>query len=381
MSKVRLGDICTIRKGTKVEQIEHNDDAIRFIQIEDLRNENNIKYCWPNKKYVVVNPNDLIIAWDGANAGTIGFGLNGAIGSTLAMIRLNINNLETRYVGLLLRSKFTYLRNNCTGATIPHISRKSLENIQIPLPPLETQKQIAQTLDTAAELLVMRKQQLAELDNLIKSTFYEMFGDPVMNEKGWDVVMLSDFYDDSRTSVKCGPFGSALKKDEYVEHGIPVWTMDNITKQGDFVDEVYLYITEEKYNDLENYNVKKNDIIISRAGTVGKMCVVISNYDKSIISTNLIRLRLNHKIVPLYIVKLIMTWGNRVCRLKTGDDGAFTHMNTGVLDNISFPYPPLTLQKKFAAIVNKIEEQKDLVKKAIDETQYLFDSLMSQYFD
>ncbi|TJY42917.1 restriction endonuclease subunit S [Cohnella pontilimi] len=271
--------------------------------------------------------------------------------------------------------------SNGATTTINQITKKMLDEIEVPLPTIGLQNQISKTLDVAADLLSLRKQQLAELDNLIKSTFCEMFGDPVTNSKGWNVVKLSEFYKDPKSSVKCGPFGSALKKEEYVEHGVPVWVMDNITKQGEFIDKIHLYVTEQKYVELEQYNVQKNDIIISRAGTVGKMCVVTANHDKSIISTNLIRLRLNEMLFPSFLVKLITIWGNRLSRLKKGNDGAFTHMNTGVLDNICFPYPPLSLQQKFASIEAKIEEQKTLVKKAIYETQLLFDSLMSKYFD
>ena len=299
----------------------------------------------------------------------------------IAIENIDEKRIFKPYIVHCIKSYSNYFNTQKRGATIQGINSGVLKSLEIPLPPLEIQRQIAKTLDTAAELLALRKQQLSELDNLIKSIFYDMFGDPVTNEKGWDVVKLSDFYEDSKTSVKCGPFGSALKKEEYVPNGVPVWVMDNITKQGDFIDKVYLCITEEKFNSLEGYSVKKGDIIISRAGTVGKMCVLTANYNKSIISTNLIRLRLNHELLPIYVVKLITIWGNRVCRLKTGDDGSFTHMNTGVLDTITFPYPPLSLQTQFASIVTKIEEQKALVKKAIDETQYLFDSLMSEYFE
>ena len=128
-----------------------------------------------------------------------------------------------------------------------------------------------------------------------------------------------------------------MKKEEYVREGIPVWVMDNISKQGDFKENVYLCITKEKFEKLKSYNVKKSDIIISRAGTVGKMCVVTADYEDSIISTNLIRLRLNQMLLPMYVVKLVTIWGSKISRLKTGNDGTFTHMNTGVLDNISFP--------------------------------------------
>lgn len=392
--KVKLGEIAEIQGGYAFKSSEFTKNEIPIIRIGNINGETvglDYSICYPkefwtrNQSYQI-KYDDILIAMSGATIGKIGKYLMNEpalLNQRVGLIRPMQLKLDSNFIYHYLKSdKFiNQILLLSVGCAQPNISTKQIGNIEIPLPPLETQKQIAITLDTVAELLAMRKQQLAELDNLIKSTFYEMFGDPVENEKGWEVVKLSDFYQDPKTSVKCGPFGSALKKEEYVESGIPVWVMDNITKNGEFICDVFLYITKEKYEELKSYNVKKNDIIISRAGTVGKMCVVTTDYDDSIISTNLIRLRLNNNLLPLYVVKLISTWGSKISRLKKGAEGSFTHMNTGVLDNIVFPYPPLEIQNHFASIVNQIENQKSLVKQSIDETQYLFDSLMSQYIE
>ena len=89
MEYVKLKDVFSIKKGKKVEQVEKSENTIRYIQIDDLRNNDNIKYCEKNERYVYAQERDIIIAWDGANAGTIGYGLNGAIGSTLALLTKN----------------------------------------------------------------------------------------------------------------------------------------------------------------------------------------------------------------------------------------------------------------------------------------------------
>ncbi|MBL0026902.1 MAG: hypothetical protein IPO98_18775 [Saprospiraceae bacterium] len=119
-----------------------------------------------------------------------------------------------------------------------------------------------------------------------------MFGDPKTNEKGFEIKNLTEFYINPKDGTKCGPFGSALKKDEYTERGIPVWTMDNILKTGEFNEFGCLFVSEEKHIELERYNARNGDIIISRAGTVGKMCIIKTEAKKSVISSNLIRLRI-----------------------------------------------------------------------------------------
>ena len=143
MEYITVKELFKITKGKKVEEIDYkNENSIRYIQIDDLRNNNNIKHCENINKYVIAKKEDIIIAWDGANAGTIGFGIEGAIGSTLAILRKENKEMDTEFCGLFLRSKSAYLREKCTGATIPHIQRTALEDIKIPKISLNKQIEI-----------------------------------------------------------------------------------------------------------------------------------------------------------------------------------------------------------------------------------------------
>lgn len=299
-----------------------------------------------------------------------------------SVLRTDNNIVKSKYVFYFMFFQHQcgvtqLLQNKTTG--IRNLQLKRYMNIMIPLPLLETQSKIADVLDKAKSLIDLRKKQIEKMDLLIKSKFIEMFGDPVTNPFGFETRCLREFYD-STDSIKCGPFGSALKKGEYVASGIPVWVMDNITKQGNFNDFVFLWITQEKYCELSSYKVRNGDVIISRAGTVGKMCVVNSKYDESIISTNLVRLRLGRDLVPLYFVFLITIFGNKICRFSTGQDGAFTHMNTTVLNSIQFPYPPISLQKKFVSFVESVEKHKLLQQQALNKMEMNYKSLMQEYF-
>jgi type I restriction enzyme S subunit len=136
----------------------------------------------------------------------------------------------------------------------------------------------------------------------------------------------------------------------------------------------------EKYKKLQKYNAINGDIIISRAGTVGKMCVVKNNYNKSIISTNLIRLRLNKDLLPLYFVSLMVYCKGRVGRLRTGPDGSFTHMNTTILDKLSFPYPQIELQTQFYQYAQKTEALKSKYQSSLLELENLYGSLTQRAF-
>lgn len=261
------------------------------------------------------------------------------------------------------------------------LNSKSLAEIEIPVPPLDDQIRIARLLGRVEGLIAQRKQHLQQLDDLLKSVFLEMFGDPILNPHGFPVRKLSEFYVNPKEGTKCGPFGSALKKDELVDAGVPVWNMDNIASDGQMVIPFRMWITDEKYKELTAYSVKDGDIIISRAGTVGKMCVARMNGQPAIISTNLIRVRLGDELRPLHFVSLMLYCKGRVGRLKTGADGTFTHMNTGVLDSLEFPYPSVELQDQFAAVVKKVEALKSRYQQSLTDLEALYGALSQQAFN
>ena len=304
--------------------------------------------------------------------------LHGVI-ATGEWLIVRVKEANPKYVNQYLKSPSgrKSLRNCVKGI---HLYPKDVERISIPLPPLDDQIRIAHLLGKVEGLIAQRKQHLQQLDDLLKSVFLEMFGDPILNPHGFPVRRLSEFYVNLKEGTKCGPFGSALKKEELVDSGVPVWNMDNIAPDGQMVLPFRMWITANKYDDLAAYSVQESDIIISRAGTVGKMCVARTNGQPAIISTNLIRLRLGADLRPLHFVSLMLYCKGRVGRLKTGADGAFTHMNTAVLDSLEFPYPPVELQDRFGEIATKVEGAKSRYQKSLSDLEILYGALSQQAF-
>ena len=160
----KLKNIVSIAKGEKQAIAkEVYESSKRLISINDLRNDDTIVYT-NDKKGTEVELDDVLIAWDGANAGTIGFGKIGLIGSTIARLRFNKpEKFDARFVGIFLRSKFSYLRRTATGATIPHISRPALESISIPEFDVVDQIRIATLLSRVEALIATRKKNLQQL--------------------------------------------------------------------------------------------------------------------------------------------------------------------------------------------------------------------------
>lgn len=371
--KTRLDQVCLIRRGSTITK---NQVKAGNIPVVAGGKTSTISHNEANR-----DSNTITVSASGASAGYINFWQVPIFASDCSTVEV-INELaDINYVYYFLKFKQNYLYSLQAGAAQPHVYAKDIAKIEIPLPPIAEQRRIASILDQADVLRQKRQQTIEKLDQLLEATFIDMFGDPKINPYKFNIEKLSKFYIDSKNGTKCGPFGSALKRHEYVEDGIPVWSMDVITLNGEFIDKPSLWVTNEKFKELEPYSVEAGDVIISRAGTVGKMGVVHSQYGKSLISTNLIRLRFGNNLLPEYFVALMTYCKHRLSRLQTGADGAFTHMNTGILDNLEFPYPPIEKQKQFVDFLHKININKQILLKSGKRINDLFSSLQNQAFN
>ena len=389
MKFVKLTDACDFQGGTQPPKSEWSSEKksgyIRMLQIRDFtqKQKDYTEYVKDKSILKKCTTEDILIGRYGASIGKICKGLEGAYNVALIKTIPNRSILDNNYLFYILQGESfqKFIQSIGSRAAQAGFNKTDLSEFQIPLPSLEQQKKIAAILDAADAYRQKTKALIAKYDELTQSLFLDMFGDPVKNEKGFSLKKLEELYVSEKDGTKCGPFGGALKKEEFVEKGIPVWNMDNISKKGEFIPSINLWINEEKYKVLISYSVVNDDIIISRAGTVGKMCVVKTSFDKSIISTNLIRLRLNKSLLlPLYFVSLMTYFKDRISKLQTGAVGAFTHMNTGVLNDIIFPCPPLDIQNQFAERVQAIEIQKAQAHVSLEKAEELFASLLQKAF-
>lgn len=286
------------------------------------------------------------------------------------------NHVFSNYLVWCLKSEpfRNLMTTNVTGigGSLTRVQPKQVKEYLIPLPPIETQKKIARTLDTAAELLVMRKQQFAQLDNLIKSTFYDMFGDPVANEKGWNKKELNDVCEKITDGEHITP--------QRVEKGIYLLSARNILNHEIKLNDVD-FINENEYERIsKRITPEENDVLISCSGSVGRVCRVKSNFKFQMVRSVAI-LKLNSKINPIFIEYMFDTDYLQNQILRSINQSSQANLFQGKIKKLEIISPSIAFQTQFASIVTKIEEQKALVHKAIDETQYLFNSLMSEYFD
>lgn len=191
---VQLGDIMQVRKGKKASEVHEQrvNGAKPYIQIDEVRGAAPQKFT-SDAKGVDVTSTDLCIVWDGANAGTVGYGIEGLIGSTVARMRLNApEEWDAEFVGRLLQSRFRQLNDEAQarGATIPHVDRSKLEAIELPRIDRSEQQRIASLLARADSIRRKRKLVLEYVDQLIRSEFVARFGSPLENSKDLPTVTI-----------------------------------------------------------------------------------------------------------------------------------------------------------------------------------------------
>ncbi len=381
--KVRLGDVCT----QDIETIKSGDDfLIDYVDISSVDNERKriVSYRTmnsrkaPSRARQILTEGDILVSTVRPNLNAVAINQieseNVVVGSTGYCVLRCSERIERNYAFHFCRSEvfISGLVMVARGASYPAVTDSDVRNTRIPLPPLETQRQIAQTLDTAAELLAMRKQQLTELERLITATFHEMFGDLVTNDRGWTVDTLEGVCERITDGTHQTP--------EYAEQGYVFLSSRNVTSGSiDWHD--VKYIPEHLHTELyRRLAPQKNDILLAKNGTTGIAAIVDRDcvFD---IYVSLALLRPGPHVHPVYLLHAINSDASKYQFNRSLKGIGVPNLHLSSIRTVKILLPPIENQTRFAEIVAKIEEQKALVKKAIDETQHLFDSLMSEFFE
>ncbi|NLH45123.1 MAG: restriction endonuclease subunit S [Acholeplasmataceae bacterium] len=280
--------------------------------------------------------------------------------------------IHNRFLYYFLKNNKHYLNSLGRGATFKEISKSIVCEIEIPLPPLEEQKRIANILDKASNLIDLRKQQLEKMDLLIKSKFIEMFGDPVINPKGWEVKKIADIAD-----VKIGPFGSLLHLEDYVEDGHPLINPSHISNDIITYDSKKT-ITDEKYEEMKPYHLQINDIVLGRRGEIGRCAIVKQN--GFMCGTGSLLIRIKNNYLPIIMQKIISHPSFKGFLKDKSVGVTMDNLNAGTISNLKIFLPPIELQNQFAEFVEQVEKQKAVMQQSLEKMETNHKALMQEYF-
>ena len=273
--------------------------------------------------------------------------------------------LSTGFINQVKHSSF--------GATNRmRIKEDVFANYSIMLPPKDQQQTIVAILDQVSAIIENRQQQLSTLDDLIKARFVEMFGDPVSNPKSWEKRSLSD-----EAEIRIGPFGSLLHKEDYITGGHALINPSHII-DGKITPDNNLTISDEKYTELSAYHLLEGDVVMGRRGEMGRCAVV--KQPGLLCGTGSLLIRSNGDLTADYIQKIISfpSFKRTIEDMAVGQ--TMPNLNVPIVSAFQIIKPPKSVQDHYYSFVAQIDKSKSVIQKALDETQFLFDSLMQQYF-
>lgn len=256
------------------------------------------------------------------------------------------------------------------------ITFKDLGNIKITLPSIDDQIRIATVLSHAEALIAKRKESIRLLDELIKSTFLEMFGS-VNNFKH---VEINDIAEKERYALSSGPFGSNLTSKHYTNKGVIVLRGTNITSCRLNLDDVK-YISEEKALELKRSEVKPDDIVIVAVGASGQALKIPRCLEKAIMSQNFNKITPDKtKVNPTFLEFIINNNFVQNQFKKQITNTVRTFLSLTKIKKVKIPFPPLPLQNKFSQIVEKVESIKSKYEVSLTELENLYGSLSQRAF-
>ena len=263
------------------------------------------------------------------------------------------------YLYFFMEGYVEELRHQAIGGVIKYIKLGNLTDAMIELPSVEEQRNIVKILFKAKQILEQREIELEKLDNLIKARFVEMFGDPELNPMGWEQVTLNDVC----SSIVRGPFGSALKKEFFVE---PDETTYKVYEQKHAIQKSAsigtYYITEEKYQELKRFECLPGDILMSCSGTMGELYQLPDGCEKGVINQALCKFTLNERILPIcFLVYMKQTIGN----LETKGSGIQNIAAVSYVKQMPINLPPMDVQNEFEQFVHQVDKSKVVDIKAV----------------
>ena len=242
--------------------------------------------------------------------------------------------------------------------------------------PISEQQSICKQLDYVYDIIKTRQQQLQKLDELVKARFVELFGNPVINNKGWNVSDLGQL------TIKIGS-GATPKggKEAYQTDGISLIRSMNV-HNGKFEYKELAHISDEQAARLENVAVEKNDVLLNITGaSVARSCVVPTNVLPARVNQHVCIIRCKDSIMPDFINSLLIDDNYQDLLWSIAGSGATREAITKQqVESLQIILPPISKQEEFSKFINRVDKSKVAVQKSLDEAQLLFDSLMQQYF-
>ena len=374
--KVLLKDVATLLNGRAYKQDELLDSgkypvlrvgnffSNRGWFYSDLELEDD-KYC---------DNGDLLFAWSASFGPKIWDGGKVIYHYHIWKI-LTTPQIDKKYFYYYLENAADRIKENGHGIAMIHTTKGEMEQMELQLPEMEQQLQIAAILDKVSELISLREKQLTKLDQLVKSRFVEMFGDPVQNPMEWPISALSEH-------INFLTSGSRGWAQYFSDNGEYFITIKNVKNCKITLDDVQ-YVFPPNNAEAKRTKVQEGDLLISITADLGRTGVVtkeIADYG-GYINQHLTCIRLDRSAVrPLYVAYYMESDAGKEQFMSKNQSAVKAGLNFNAINSLKLMVPPIDLQDAFIAIVERTEQTKLTIQSSLDKLEVLKKSLMQEYF-
>lgn len=372
----KLGDIATYINGYAFKPEQRGSEGLPIIRIQDLTgNAYDLGYYngdYPKK--VELNDGDVLISWSASLGVYLWNHGKALLNQHIFKVVFDKVEIDKFYFMYAVEYNLDKMSLKTHGATMKHITKKDFDNVVIPYPDLDYQKEVAYRLTSLKGIIEKYQKQLDLLDELVKARFVEMFGDPVINSCQFPVQPMTDICD-----IIDGDRGKNYpKSEEILDDGYCLFlNAKNVTQKG-FDFENCNFITREKDDALRNGKLSRGDVVLTTRGTVGNLAYYSKNvpYENIRINSGMVILRMNRSILnEIYFIELFKMKLSDI-KEKIASGSAQPQLPISTMNKIILMIPPLELQNQFASFVQEIDKSRSRIQKSLEASQELFDSLM-----
>jgi type I restriction enzyme S subunit len=382
---VKLGEIITYQKGRKPDNLtkEYQNGCKPYLTAEYFRTGKSKQFVnlGDTTSFVEVDKEDIVLIWDGTNAGDVFTGLSGVLASTMVKIYPKDNVIRS-FLFYFLKTKFNVLNSQTTGSTIPHINKMVLENIQVALPPLSEQQKIAFVLSKIQQAIQQQDKIIEATKNLKKSLMHKLFTEGTRGEeqketeiglipKSWEVKPLGEV-------VNFFQYGLSVKGIKQARY--PIIRMNNLEDGYILCDDLqYVNLDDKTFN---RFRLIKGDILFNRTNSidlVGKTSIFDLEGD-FVFASYLIRLKVKQEVALPRFVVYYLNWDKSQARLKGLATRAVGQSNISAtrLSTFLIPLPSLSEQQQIANTLSRLDRKIEIEKRKKSLIQQLFKTMLNK---
>lgn len=368
----RLVDICGIQYGCPFDASLFSTssyEGMPLIRIRDVKGgQTETYYSGEYSPEFIIRKGDYLIGMDGEFNIAPWQSEDALLNQRVCKIYTKSQDVVIKYVYRFLQKELKKIEDETPFVTVKHLSAKRLNQVYLPVPPIAEQEKIVAELDCLSGIIEKKKQQLKELDNLAQSIFYEMFGDPVENDKGWETSPIKDVAPQQvyKGNVPCVNGKYWLLNLDVV-----------VSNTGEVLQKCYFELSEIGNSTI---TFSPENVLYSKLRPYLNK-VVLPN-DIGYATSELIPLCPNKDLLDRVFLAHLLRSSQFVTYISNKVAGAkMPRVSMGDFRTFPVMLPPLTLQQDFASKIESIEKQKELIAKSIKETETLFNSRMDYYFN